>query len=97
MFSGEGGGDCLTLQITGPDLVRGARNHLLGMQNALSDQASDHVMAYVKQLGGFRHRQPLAILFGGTICMDTMVAPHGTYALCIPRHTLPCTHTHAVE
>jgi hypothetical protein len=64
MFTGDGGSNCLTSQIAGPNLVRGARNHLLGMQNALSDQTPDHVMAYAKQLGGFRHREPLSILLG---------------------------------
>ena len=84
MFTGDGGSDCLTLQIAGPDLVWGIGYDLVGRQNPLVDQAPDEVMSNAKQLGRFRHRQPLAILLGGTIGMDTMLAPHRTYALRIP-------------
>ena len=44
MFTGDGGSNCLTLQIAGPDLVRGVGYDLVGMQNALLDQAPDDVM-----------------------------------------------------
>ena len=45
-------------------------------------------MAHAKQLGSFRHRQPLAILFGGTIGMDAMLVPQGTYACAF--QVMPC-------
>ncbi len=97
MFATYSRSDRLTLQVTGSDLVRCVGYDLLGMQDALLNQAPDHVIVYAKQLGSFRHRQPLAILFGGTIGMYTMLASHRTYALRIPGHTLPSTHTHTIE
>ena len=97
MSAGYGGSNCLTLQIAGPDLIRGVGYDLIGKQNALVDQAPDEVMSNANQFGSFGHRQPLAILFGRTIGMDTMLAPHRAYALRIPRHTLPCTHAHTIE
>lgn len=54
---GDGGSNCLTLQITGPDLVRRTGNHLLCAQNAVPNQAPDHVMTYAKKLGG--HARPI--------------------------------------
>lgn len=89
MFTGDRGSNCLTLQIGGPDLVWGIGYDLVGRQNLFVDQAPDEVMSNSKQLGRFRHRQPLAILFGGTIGTDAMYLPQRPHALRIPRHTLP--------
>ena len=97
MFTGYSGSNYLALQIAGPDLVWSVGYDLVGMQNPLVDQAPDEVSSNANQFGGFRHREPLAILLGGTIGMDTMLAPHSTYALCVPRHTLTCAHAHTVE
>jgi hypothetical protein len=64
MFAGDSISNCLALHVTGPDLVWGVGYDLLGMQNPLLDQASNHVTGHASQLGSFRHRQPLAILLG---------------------------------
>lgn len=97
MSAGNGGCNWLTFEIAGPDLIRGIGYDLISMQNPLVDQAPDEVMSNANQFGSFRQRQPLAILFGRTIGMDTMLTPHRAYALRIPRHTLPRTHAHAIE
>ena len=97
MFTGDSGSNCLTLQIAGPDLVRGIGYNLVGRQNSLVDQTSDEVTSHAEQLGGFRHRQPLAVLLSGTIGMDSMLAPHSTHARSIPRQSLPRTHAHTIE
>lgn len=62
MFTGDGSSNCLTLQIAGPDLVRGVGYDLVGMQNSLVDEAPDEVASHAKQLGSFRHCQPLPVL-----------------------------------
>src|ERR1019366_6315287 len=71
--------------------------YLLGAQNAFPDQSPDHVMAYAKQLGGFRHRQPLAVLLGRAIGMDVVLVAQSTHALCIPGHALSGAHTHTIQ
>ena len=67
MSAGNGGSNSLTLQIASPDLIRVVGYDLVGVQNFLIDQAPDEVMSNANQFGSFRQRQPLAILFGGTI------------------------------
>ena len=64
MFTGNSRSDRLTLQVTDSDLVLCIGYDLLGMQNALLNQAPDHVIVYAKQLGSFRHCQPFAVLLG---------------------------------
>jgi hypothetical protein len=88
MFMSDSGGNCLALHIAGPNLVWGVGYDLLGAQNPLDDQAPNEVTSHANELGSFRHRHSLAILFGGTISMDTMLAPRRTHALRIPCHTL---------
>src|ERR1700751_4869039 len=60
------------------------------------DQAPDRVIGHAKQLGSFRHRQPLTIFLSRTISMDAMLAPRRTHAASIPGHGLPRAHTHTV-
>jgi hypothetical protein len=70
----------------------GLRYDLLCVQNPLNDQAPNEVTSHANELGSFRHRHSLAILFCGTISMDTMLAQHRTHALRIPCHTLNFLH-----
>jgi len=48
MFAGDGGSNCLTLQITGSDLVWGIGYDLIRVQNPLVDQAPDEVASHAK-------------------------------------------------
>ena len=78
MFAGDGGSNCLTLQIAGPDLVWSVGHDLFGMQNPLVYQATEEVSSNASLLGGFGHRQPLAILIGGTIGMNAVLVAQST-------------------
>jgi len=63
MFTRDSSRDCVTLHVTGSDLVRRVGYNLLGMQNSFLDQAPNHMIGYANQLGSFRHCQPLAAFF----------------------------------
>jgi transposase len=55
------------------DLVRSARHHLLALEDAVLDQATDAVARDAQHRRGLRHRDPFAAL-GGTVGMDAVHA-----------------------
>src|SRR5690242_3157027 len=66
-FSAERGGDPLFIEITGTDLVWGARDDLRGGEHVLFDQTTNFVIGDAELDGGFRHRQPFAGLLGRAV------------------------------
>jgi len=63
MFTGDSSSNCLTLHVTGSDPAPGVRYDLLGVQNALLDQAPDRVIGHAKQLGRDREKEAAAALY----------------------------------
>ena len=63
-------------QVVGADLIGRARHNLLGGEDDVGQSASDAVARDTKHCGGFRHREPVAVLASGTVGMDTVCAAH---------------------
>ena len=85
------------LQVGGSDLVRSSWNDLLGGQDTVLDQPPDAVMADAERRFGLRHRQPLAVLLGGTVGMDTVHPAHRTDTVRGPGFALTGRHSHPVQ
>jgi hypothetical protein len=75
-FSAERGGDPRVLEITGTDLVRGARDDLRGGEHAVFDQTTDFVIGDAELDGGFCHRQPFAGLLGRAVGVNAVHPTH---------------------
>jgi hypothetical protein len=96
-FSPNGDSDTFRSQIGHLDLERRAGHDLFGGENLALDQAPDDVRSDAQFRGGFPHRQPLAILLGGTECVDVVDPPEVTDPLRIPRFSLAGLQTHPVQ
>jgi len=96
-LSPNGGGDTFPSQIGHLDLERRAGHDLFGGENLALDQAPDDVRSDAQFLGGFPHRQPLAILLGGTVGVDVVDPSEVTDPLRIPRFSLARSQTHPVQ
>jgi transposase len=76
MCSRDRSNDGVRLEVGRSNLVRRARHHLLGRQNAIFDQAANAMMRDAKLRRGFRHRQPFTVLLGRTISMNAVHSSH---------------------
>jgi hypothetical protein len=85
------------LQVDGSDLIRSARHNLLGWENALFDQPADAVACNSERRSGLRHREPFAILLGGTVGMDSVHPPHRADTVRSPGFSLTSRHSHPVQ
>ena len=96
-LSPDDGGDAFPSQIGHFDLERCAGHDLFGGENLALDQAPDDVRSGAQFLGGLPHRQPLAILLGGTVGVDVVDPSEVTDPLRIPRFSLARSQTHPVQ
>src|SRR3546814_5810490 len=62
-------GHFVLFQVRGSDLVRRIGYNLLGREHALLDQSTDPMGSNPKLFGGFGQREPLSILFGGSVAV----------------------------
>jgi len=95
--SPDRGGYPFVLQIRGSDLVRSARHNLIGGEYAVLDQPSDAVVRDAERRSDFRHRQPLAVLLGGTVGVDAMHPPQRADTVRGPGLSLARGHSHSVQ
>src|SRR3954451_7667815 len=75
-FSPERGGDPLVIEITGTDLVWGARDDLLGGEHAVFDQTANFVIGDAEPDSGLCHRQPFAGLLGRAVGVNAVHPTH---------------------
>jgi transposase len=75
-FSPEAGGDPLVIEITGTDLVWGARDDLLGGKHAVFDQTANFVIGDAELESGLCHRQPFAGLLGRPVGANAIHPTH---------------------
>jgi hypothetical protein len=73
--SPDRGGDPIVLEVGGPDLVRRAWHDLFGSEHTIFDEAPDPVVGDAKLPGGFRHREPFAVLLGGAVGTNAVHPP----------------------
>jgi hypothetical protein len=85
------------LQFHGSDLVRRARNNLLGRQNAVVDQSADAVVRDSKSRSGLGHREPFTVLLGGTVGMNPVYSAHRADTVRSPGFALTGGHSHPVQ
>jgi transposase len=96
MFAGQRGSNRLGMQIARTDLPRGVWHHLIGAQNSILDQSTDHVIGDTELFCGFGHRQPFAVLFRRPIGVDVTHATYGADTVCSPRLALARPYAHPV-
>ena len=96
-FSPERGGDPLVIEITGADLIWGARDDLLGGEDAVFDQTPNPVIGDAELVRGLGHRQPFAILLGRAVGVDVIHPPHRADTVCGPGLALAGRHSHPVQ
>src|SRR6266436_5890226 len=85
------------MQIVGTDLVGSARHNLLGGENAVLDQPADAVVCNPERRSGLRHREPFAILLGGTVGIDSIHPAHRADTVRSPGFSLTGGHSHPVQ
>jgi Transposase IS66 family len=85
------------LQIIGTDLAGSARHNLLGGENAVLDEPADAVVCNPEPRSGLRHREPFAILLGGTVGMDSIHPAHRADTVRSPGFSLTGGHSHPVQ
>src|SRR4051794_1970555 len=91
------GGHPFVLQMGGSDLVRSAWHDLLSAQDACCDQPADAVARDPKRCSGFGHREPFAVLLGGTVGMKAVYPAHRADTVRRPGLALTGWHSHPVE
>ena len=91
------GSDAFVLEVVGSDLVGSARHNLLGGENAIFDQPADAVVCNPERRSGLRHREPFAILLGGTVGMDSIHPAHRADTVRSPGFSLTGGHSHPVQ
>jgi hypothetical protein len=96
-FPGEEGGDAFVAQVCGPDLVRSAGHDLFGGQDSILDEPANRVVAHTKQLGGFGHRQPLAVLLRRPVSPNPVHPAQRTDTMRGPGFSLTRRHPHPVQ
>jgi len=75
-FPSKHGSHPLVLKVADTDLIRSARHDLFGGEDAVLDEAADPVVGDTELRGGFGHREPFAVLFGGAIGVNAIHPPH---------------------
>src|SRR5437867_3855971 len=85
------------LQMVGTDLVGSAGHNLLGGKNAVLDQPADAVVCNPERRSGLRHREPFAILLGGTVGMNSIHPAHRADTMSSPDFSLTGGHSHPVQ
>lgn len=90
-------GHLILFQVRGSYLVWRIWNHLLGREHAFFDQSA-HPMGSNSQLfGGFRQREPLAVLFCGAVAVDFVDSAQRADTARCPGLALSGLHSHPVE
>ena len=84
-------------QVVGPDLMRRAGNNLHCGKDAGFDKAPNRVVCDAQQLCRLRHGEPFAILFRGSIGMDSTHASDRRDAMRRPGLALAGGHAHSIE
>ena len=84
-------------QVVGADLVGRARRNLLDGKNAVVNQPSDAVACDAKHCGGFRHREPVAVLRSRTVGMDTLCTAKRADTPRGPGFSMASRYSHPVQ
>lgn len=90
-------GHFVLFQVRGSDLVRRIGYNLLGREHALLDQSTDPMGSNPKLFGGFGQREPLSILFGGSVAVDFVDSAQRADTARCPGLALSGLHSHPVE
>ncbi|WP_306341415.1 2-oxoacid:acceptor oxidoreductase family protein [Sphingobium sp. Z007] len=90
-------GHFVLFQVRGSDLVRRIGYNLVGREHALLDQSTDPMGSNPKLFGGFGQREPLSILFGGSVAVDFVDSAQRADTARCPGHALSGLHSHPVE
>ena len=85
------------LQVGSPDLIRSPRYDLLGGKDAVADQPSDAVVCDPERRSGLGHRQPFAVLLGGTVGVNAVDPAHRADTVRGPGLALTGRHSHPVQ
>ena len=84
-------------QVVRTDLVGSARYNLLGGKDAVVNQSSDAVARDAERCGGFRHREPVAVLRSGTVGMDTFCTAQRADTPRGPGFSMASRYSHPVQ
>ena len=90
-------GHFVLFQVRGSDLVRRIGYNLLGREHALLDHSTDPMGSNPKLFGGFGQREPLSILFGGSVAVDFVDSAQRADTARCPGLALSGLHSHPVE
>jgi hypothetical protein len=85
------------LQVVGTDLVRSAWDNLLGGEDAGLDEPADAVVRNFERRGCLGHREPLAVLLGRTVGMNSVHPAHRADTVRSSGFSLTGGHSHPVQ
>ena len=95
--SRDGGDYLFILQVGSPDLVRSSGYDLVSTKDAVLDEPADAMVRDAEGRSGFRHREPLAVLLGGSVGVDAVHPAKRADTMGRPSFSLARGHSHSVQ